>query len=383
MKTDKKKTWPGTHAGRQVRRRACLRGVAACVAVGVAVAVGGDRAAAAPPPDAAVSAPASTRPGAEVGPWVKVPAGEFTMGAVPGDPHARRDEFPAHRVRIGGFWMQQTEVTNDQFARFVEATGYKTVAERPVDWEQLKQQVPPGTPKPPPEMLAPGALVFTPPPPGRDAGWHQWWSWTPNADWRHPLGPGSSIEGKGQHPAVQIAWEDARAYAAWAGGRLPTEAEWEWAARGGLDAKPFTWGGEPIDAGEAKANTWQGAFPRENIGRDGHLGTAPVAAYAPNGYGLHDMAGNVWEWTADLYRPDTYAARAADGVAVNPAGPATSFDPDEPTVPKYVTRGGSFLCHDSYCASYRPSARMKSSPDTGLNHTGFRLARDAAPDAAQ
>lgn len=332
-------------------------------------------------PATAEVAPPTTPPAprpASIEEWVTIPGGEFVMGGSESDPFARPDEFPQHRVRINGFEMKATEVTNAEFREFVEATGYVTTAEQAIDWEEISKTLPPGTPKPPAETLAPGSLVFTPPQ-GQATNWYSWWSWTNGADWRHPQGPGSSIEGKDDHPVVQVSWDDAVAYAKWAGGRLPTEAEWEWAARGGLEAQPFTWGDEPIEAGAPKANTWQGEFPKENTERDGFKGSAPVASFAPNAYGLHDMAGNVWEWTSDWYRPDTYANAivATNGeVVVNPQGPSDSFDPDEPGTAKRVTRGGSFLCHDSYCASYRTSARMKSSPDTSLNHTGFRIVRE-------
>lgn len=292
------------------------------------------------------------------------------------DALARPDESPVHRVRVDGFWMDATEVTNRQFAAFVAATGYVTVAERPVDWEELKKQVAPGTPKPPDEDLQPGALVFTPPDHPvdlRDVS--QWWRWTTGADWRHPSGPGSSIDGKDDYPVVQVCYEDAVAYAAWAGGRLPTEAEWEFAARGGLDGRVNVWGDEPVDG--TRANTWQGHFPDKNTMDDGFLGVAPVKSFPPNGYGLYDMAGNVWEWCSDLYRPDAYARlvleNGIDGVTVNPTGPKSSLDPRNPYGPESrVQRGGSFLCNDSYCASYRPSARMSCSPDTGMSHVGIR-----------
>jgi len=293
---------------------------------------------------------------------------------------ARDDEFPAHRVRVDGFWIGVTEVTNAQFAAFVEATGYVTVAERPVDWEELKKQLPPGTPKPPDEALAPGSLVFTPPARAvslRDMT--QWWSWVPGADWRHPEGPGSSIEDRMDHPVVHVAFADAQAYCAWIGGRLPTEAEWEFAARGGLEGKANAWGNEPIDA--QRANTWQGRFPGQNTEDDGFARAAPVESYPPNGYGLFDMAGNVWEWCSDLYRPDAYALRLealSDGeVSVNPSGPSSSMDPRNPRAPESrVHRGGSFLCTDQYCSSYRPSARMAAPPDTGMQHLGFRVVID-------
>ena len=311
---------------------------------------------------------------------VWIPGGEFTMGST--DQLARPDEAPMQRVRVDGFWIDITEVTNAQFARFVADTGYKTVAERPVDWEQLKKQVAPGTPKPPDEMLQPGSLVFVPPEHAVDLqDYTQWWSWTVGADWRHPTGPDSTIVGADQLPVVQIAYQDALAYCTWAGARLPTEAEWEFAARGGLDKKRNVWGDQPVDA--SRANTWQGHFPEQNTAEDGFALIAPVKRFAPNGYGLYDMAGNVWEWCSDLYRPDTYARRrlefGADVVVSNPVGPTSSYDVRNPHEPEVrVQRGGSFLCNDSYCASYRPSARMACPPDTGLQHVGFRPVMSAA-----
>jgi formylglycine-generating enzyme len=279
-------------------------------------------------------------------------------------------------VRVDGFWMDVTEVTNAQFSKFVEATGYKTVAERPADWEELKKQVAPGTPKPPDEMLQPGSLVFTPPDHPVDTRDNSsWWTWTHGASWRHPDGTSSRIDGKDNYPVVQVAFEDARAYCKWAGKRLPTEAEWEFAARGGLDGKVNVWGDEPIDP--KRANTWQGHFPDKNTVEDGFARAAPVKSFPPNGYGLYDVAGNVWEWCNDLYRPDTYArqvlAAGVGTVIMNPTGPETSLDPRNPHAPESrVQRGGSFLCHDSYCASYRPSARMACPPDTGMQYLGFR-----------
>jgi len=313
---------------------------------------------------------------------VWIPGGEFSMGST--DPLARPDEGPVHRVQVDGFWMDATEVTNAQFAEFEAATGYKTVAERPVDWEELRKQLPPGTPKPADEMLKPGSLVFTPPDHPVDLrGYDQWWTWTTGADWRHAEGPASSIEGRVDHPVVHIAYEDAVAYCAWAGKSLPTEAQWEFAARGGLDHKVNVWGDEPVDAN--RGNIWQGHFPDKNTEEDGFARAAPVKSFPPNGYGLYDMAGNVWEWCADLYRPDTYAQQilAAGGAGVviaNPKGPEQSLDPRNTSAPESrVHRGGSFLCNDSYCASYRPSARMACPPDTGLQHLGFRciLPREA------
>ena len=319
-----------------------------------------------------IPAPISTQP-APVG-MVLIPAGDFSMGSV--DSLARADERPIHRVRLNAFWMDATEVTNRQFAKFIDATGYKTMAERPVDWDELKKQVPEGTPKPPDEMLQAGSLVFTPPTKSISTNDpSQWWVWTTGATWKHPEGPASAMDDRMDHPVVQVAYVDAVAYAKWAGKRLPTEAEWEYAARGGLDGKTNCWGNEPIDP--TRANTWQGEFPVRNDKLDGFTRTAPAKSFAPNGYGLYDMSGNVWEWCADQYRPDTYAIRAQSiekgASADNPQGPSSSFDPNNPDAPDVrVNRGGSFLCNDSYCASYRPSARMGTTPDTSLSHLGFR-----------
>jgi formylglycine-generating enzyme required for sulfatase activity len=305
---------------------------------------------------------------------VKIPAGEFLMGA--GDKEGRPDEYPQHTVHVDGFWMDATEVTNAMFMKFVKATGYVTTAERTPDWAELKKQLPPGTPKPADSLLVAASLVFTPP--GKPIQLNdvsQWWQWVKGADWKHPQGPGSSIKGKENFPVVHVSWDDAMAYAKWAGKRLPTEAQWEWAARAGLTNQPYTWGNEPVDKGQPKANTWQGHFPDRNTITDGYARVAPVRSFAVNAYGLYDMAGNVWEWCADWYRSDYYQ-QAGTKKLNNPAGPAASYDPEEPTVSKRVVRGGSFLCHASYCASYRVSARMKTSPDTGLEHTGFRCVKN-------
>lgn len=300
--------------------------------------------------------------------WVE--GGTFYMGAA--DAEGRQDEYPLHPVTVEGFWMDATEVTNAQFARFVEATGYVTTAERAPDWEKLKKQLPTGTPKPADSLLVAASLVFTPPDHAvglQDA--RQWWSWKKGADWRHPQGPGSSIAGKENLPVVQVSWEDAVAYATWAGKRLPTEAEWEFAARGGAKNQPYPWGAEPPEKGKPKTNTWQGKFPIQNSGWDQYTGLAPVSSFAPNAFGLYDMAGNVWEWCADWYDPTYYSNSPVKPMA-NPKGPVVSFDPMESSVPKKVMRGGSFMCNASYCLGYRVSARMKSSPDTGLENTGFR-----------
>jgi sulfatase modifying factor 1 len=357
-------TGPGV--GSEEPRECCTRMGRAGAIVAVVVAADEEQ----PVPEAAASPQG----------MVWIPGGEFSMGST--DPLARPDESPVHRVRVEGFWMDATEVTNAQFAEFVKATGYTTVAERPVDWEELKKQVPAGTPKPPDESLQPGSLVFTPPDQPVDLRRYElWWTWTLGASWRHPEGPASTIEGRENFPVVHIAYVDALAYAAWAGKRLPTEAEWEFAARGGLDRKVNGWGDEPVDP--TRCNIWQGHFPDRNTAEDGHARAAPVKSFPPNGYGQYDMAGNVWEWCSDLYRPDTYARRVLelggiDRVAVNPTGPTTSLDLRNPDAPESrVHRGGSFLCNDSYCASYRPSARMACPPDTGLQHLGFRCVMTA------
>lgn len=308
--------------------------------------------------------------------WIS--GGQFTMGRDSGEAHV--DESPPHQVRVGGFWMDTTEVTNAQFRQFVEATGYITTAEKAPDLDELMRQLPPGSPPPSKELLVPGSLVFQQPRhPTRLDNAAVWWQWKRGADWRHPSGPNSSIEGKDDHPVVHVSWYDAVAYATWAGKRLPTEAEWEFAARGGLEGKPYVWGDQPVSSEKPQANIWQGQFPHENLVSDGFVSTAPVRSFEPNGYGLYDMAGNVWEWCSDWYHHDAYQRRVGNGVIVNPAGPDSSFDPREPIVPKRVQRGGSFLCHASYCASYRPSARMKTSPDTSLAHAGFRCVVSRGP----
>jgi formylglycine-generating enzyme required for sulfatase activity len=309
---------------------------------------------------------------------VWIPGGEFTMGT--DSSLGWPDEKPAHRVRVRGFWMDQTDVTNAQFRAFVEATGHVTTAEKPVDAAEIMRQLPPNSLPPSQDNLRPSALVFTPtsgPVPIVGPGVHrQWWKWTPGADWKHPEGPSSSIEGKDEHPVVQVSWHDAVAYATWAGKRLPTEAEWEFAARGGLDDKPYAWGDEKPGAnGKWQCNIWQGQFPYRNSAEDGYVGTAPVKSFPPNGYGLYDMAGNVWQWCSDWYKIDLYRERAGQGVIDNPTGPEQSFDPRQPYSPLRVQKGGSFLCNDAYCTRYRPSARHGCTPDTGMSHIGFRCAR--------
>jgi formylglycine-generating enzyme len=299
---------------------------------------------------------------------VFVPGGEFSMGSE--DP-VFADAQPVHRVRVNSFWIDATEVTNAQFKRFVDATGYLTVAERPLDPKQY-----PGVPA---ASLLPGSAVFAPPDRGGgsldDA--RRWWAYVPRANWRHPEGPDSSIGTRMDHPVVHIAYDDALAYARWVGKRLPTEAEWELAARGGLDAKEYAWGEEFRPHGTYMANTFQGQFPGNDSKADGYAGTSPVKAFRPNGFGIYGVAGNVWEWVADWYRPTYYQELVAAGqVAVNPRGPLTSDDPNEPGVPKRVQKGGSFLCSDEYCARYRPGARGKGEPGSSANNVGFRLVRD-------
>jgi len=301
---------------------------------------------------------------------VWIPGGEFSMGAAEMS-EATADARPIHRVRVDGFWMDRTEVPNQQFARFVAATGYVTVAERVPRPEEF-----PGAP---PENLVAGAAVFTPPPGAVPLySQYRWWSYVQGASWHHPLGPDSDLGGRPNFPVVHVAFEDAQAYARWAGKRLPTEAEFEFAARGGLAGKRYAWGDELRPGGRFMANTFQGHFPDHDSAEDGHAGLAPVASYPPNGYGLHDIAGNAWEWCADWYRRDSYLADAALGLAHNPRGPAASFDPAEPAVSKRVMRGGSFLCSGEYCARYLVAARGKGEPSTGSNHLGFRCVR--SPD---
>lgn len=314
-----------------------------------------------------------------------IPGGTFLMGS--DHALARFDERPAHAVRLRAFWMDVTHVTNDQFAAFVRRTGHVTTAERKPDWETVRVQLPPGVPRPPDDALVAGAMVFvgTQAPVRLDDA-SQWWRFVPGADWRHPQGPQSSIEGKGDHPVVQVSHEDARAYARWAGKRLPTEAEWEFAARGGLEQATYAWGDDLAPRGEREANHWdtrQRPFPVVRPEAGGAAGTTPVRTFLPNGYGLHDMTGNAWQWVADWYRSDAFArqVRAARGPVDDPRGPGESFDPADRGVPagapKRVIRGGSFLCNPDYCLSFRPSARRGNDPFSPMSHLGFRLARDA------
>lgn len=304
---------------------------------------------------------------------VWIPGGEFTQGAVEGDKMAVNHEKPAHRVAVDGFFMDETEVTNAEFREFVDATGYKTVAEREIYWEDIKTQLPPGTPKPHDSLLQPGSLIFkktkTSVPNLYD--YSQWWEWKVGTSWKHPQGPGSSIEGKEDYPVVHIAYEDAVAYSEWAGKRLPTEAEWEYAAKGGLKNAIFSWGNDPNKLSE-NANTWEGEFPTENTQEDGYENKAPVKSYPPNNYGLYDIMGNVWEFTQDWYNTGYYEELESHGLAVNPQGPENPYNPNNPQIAEKIIKGGSFLCAASYCASFRPSARMANSLDSSQEHLGFR-----------
>lgn len=301
---------------------------------------------------------------------VWIPGGTFLMGST--GPEARPDEGPLHAVTVRGFYMDTTEVTNARFAEFVDATGYVTVAEKKPDLNEILAQLPPGTPPLPEEKLVPGALVFRPTEQPVKIGFPgdhlQWWEWVPGANWRHPAGPDSNLDGLADHPVVQICWDDAVAYCEWAGKQLPTEAQWEHAARAGHHQWPYIWGTDPVSDTSPQANIWQGQFPYRNAVSDGYPATAPVRSYPPNDFGLYDMAGNVWEWCYDWYG-DRYYESLVDEVQLDPTGPHTTSHPREP---RKSQRGGSFLCNRDYCSSYRPSARMGTSTDTGMGHTGFR-----------
>ncbi len=297
---------------------------------------------------------------------VWIPGGTFLMGSNQHYP----DEAPVHPVTVNGFWMDQSTVTNKQFARFVATTSYVTVAERPLNPQEY-----PGVD---PALLVPGSLIFQQPSHPvdlRNVG--NWWVYTPGASWRHPEGPNSSIEGRDNFPVVHVSYEDAEAFARWAGKGLPTEAQWERAARGGLEGAVYTWGNEFAPDGKLMANTWQGEFPWQNLRTDGKIGPMAVRSFAPNDYGLYDMAGNVWEWTADWYRPrHPRPAQKACCIPVNPRGgpQERSFDPMMPQIPipRKVLKGGSFLCAHNYCLRYRPAARIPEAIDTATCHIGFR-----------
>jgi formylglycine-generating enzyme required for sulfatase activity len=296
---------------------------------------------------------------------IRIPGGEFLMGS----DHHYPEEAPAHRVAVDSFWIDAYQVTNGQFRRFVKATGYVTVAERTPRVEDY-----PGAD---PAMLVPGSIVFTPPDRPVDMRNHyNWWQWVPGADWRHPEGPGSTLNGREHYPVVHVAWEDVTAYASWAGKAIPTEAEWEFAARGGADGLAFAWGDELAPNGRMLANYWQGQFPLQNLALDGYERTAPVGSFPPNGYGLYDMIGNVWEWTVDWYTSRHQPSSCCSGITRNPAGGVweESIDPNAPglALPRKVLKGGSFACSENYCQRYRPAARMHHPVDSASNHIGFR-----------
>jgi formylglycine-generating enzyme required for sulfatase activity len=299
---------------------------------------------------------------------VRITAGEFLMGSDRFYP----EEGPPHRVFVDAFEIDRAPVTNQAFAAFVEATGYVTLAEKAPD--------PADYPGAPAHLLRPSSLVFTPPPrPVALNDWSQWWSFVPGANWRRPAGPRSNLRGLERHPVTHVAYEDAEAYAAWAGKRLPTEAEWEFAARGGLEGADYAWGDELTPGGQWMANTWQGLFPSQNLAQDGFRGTSPVGAFPANGYGLLDMIGNVWEWTSDFWA-ERHSPGARPCCAVrNPRGgdAAGSRDPAQPQIalPRRVLKGGSHLCAPNYCRRYRPAARHAQHVDSSTTHIGFRCAR--------
>ncbi len=307
---------------------------------------------------------------------VYIPSGNFKMGG--NSKQAEKDEYPNNTISIKAFFMDEHEVTNAQFQKFVNATNYITTAEQKPDWDDLKEQLPPGTPPPPADQLIAASLVFTPPQHEVNlADYSQWWSWVAGANWKHPYGPKSNLNEKENFPVVHISWKDALAYCKWAGKRLPTEAEWEYASKGGLIDAIYPWGNQNIDSGFPKANTWNGKFPYINTKADNFEELAPVKSFKPNNYKLYDMAGNVWEWCADWYKNDYYNDLKNSGNPINnPKGPSKSYDPDEPYAPKKVARGGSFMCHDSYCSGYRTSKRMKSTYDSSLSNMGFRCVKD-------
>ncbi len=297
----------------------------------------------------------------------------FLQGAKDSDRFAMDREKPSHYVTVDGFFMDITEVTNVQFKAFVEATGYITVAERPIDWEEMKKELPEGTPKPHDSVLRPGSLLFN-----KNVNalvnmqnYGQWWTWKIGANWKHPKGPGSSIEGQEDFPVVHVSYEDALAYCKWANRRLPTEAEWESAAQGIQTDAIFTWGNNSKVLNE-KANTWQGQFPIKNEPLDGFEYIAPVKSFEPNTIGIYDMSGNVWEITSDYFHVDYYKAVSKKKMILNPKGAISSYNPDNPYAKERIIKGGSFLCNASYCASYRISAKMGQSPDSGSDHIGFR-----------
>lgn len=305
--------------------------------------------------------------------WIS--GGEFLMGT--NDAEEDSPEKPVHRVQVDGFFMDITEVTNRQFAEFVRATGYKTVAERKPEWDSLKLQLPPGTPAPDEATLIAGSLVFIEPAEKVNLNdISNWWKWIPGACWNHPEGANSTIYNRMDHPVVHIAYEDASAFCKWSGKRLPTEAEWEYAARGGLIQKKYGWGNELRLNGKVMSNTFQGRFPDAGTNEDGYKFTSPVKSFPANEFGLYDMIGNVWEWCSDWYDRDYYKRIKHGEILINPKGPSKWNDPGEPYAIKRVTRGGSFLCAENYCRNYRPGARRGTAYDSGASNVGFRCVRD-------
>lgn len=305
---------------------------------------------------------------------VWIPGGNFNQGAVAHDKMAMGHERPNFPVSVNGFFMDINEVTNSDFKKFVDDTGYQTIAEREIDWEEMKKQLPAGTPKPHDSIMQPGSLIFkkTKSSVSNLYDFSQWWEWKIGANWMQPNGPGSTIKGKENHPVVHIAYDDALAYCAWTGRRLPTEAEWERAARGIQNGKIFVWG-DDISLLPKMANTWEGEFPVINTKVDGFERRAAVKSYPPNDYGLYDMAGNVWEWTNDWYNTNYYKEINQRGdVLINPSGAQAPYNERDPYARERVIKGGSFLCSESYCASYRISARMATSLDSAQEHLGFR-----------
>ena len=317
---------------------------------------------------------------------VKISGGVFDMGGdippgfenMPKTALPQGDELPKHPVQISDFWMDEHEVTNAQFQTFVNATNYITIAERPIDWEEIKKQLPPGTPKPPDESLLPGSLVFHYADKNANkVNLENWWTFIRGANWRHPKGPGSSIEGLDNYPVVHVSWYDAAAYAKWAGKRLPTEAEYEYAMRGGVNNAMYPWGNEKTNEGKFYANHLQGEFPYNNTKKDGFEYLAPIKSFKPNGYGLYDIAGNVWEWTNDWYSGKYYHELEKSGsISINPQGPEEGFEVQNNFVKNKSIKGGSFLCHDDWCSGYRNARRMRNTPDTSMEHVGFRCVRD-------
>ena len=303
--------------------------------------------------------------------WVE--GKSYTKGAKQNDDYAMMREKPSHEVYIDGFYIDVTEVTNDQFQKFVNETGYLTIAEREIDWDEMKKNLPAGTPKPHDSILQPGSLIFNDKLKKVDNmnNYFQWWRWQTGANWRSPKGPGSNIENKGNYPVVHIAYEDAKAYCEWANRRLPTEAEWESAAQGNYKNAVFPWGND-LKLLNSNANTWQGNFPVKNESIDGYEMIAPVKSFPANSIGIFDMVGNVWEITDDLFNVNYYSEISTETELKNLKGASSCYNPSNPYEIQYVMKGGSFLCHDSYCASYRISARMGVSVGSGSDHTGFR-----------